>query len=274
MEDRYQSTESKDDSNVCYRKINFSNYESPAAQYGIQEYQLSLNELKIDMNALYNLNWKLGRKGAWLKKGMTDQQVDILRREWLQRSEEKGWITPHGIVGLFPCQSIENTLIIYNPIDVQKEIVRIDTDTLKGIDTCDFFSIARFFLSVDTGKIDTVGFLISTAGVFSRSAINEYKSKHDQTSAEMIQGLADRVAEDMANYLQNRLIMMANLTVETTPVTRYQPGYPGLDIKYNQLIYQILQASRIQIMLNERFEFIPESTTSALICFHPDATYG
>ena len=89
----------------------------------------------------------------------------------------------------------------------------------------------------------------------------------------MLQGLGDRVAEDLAEYV-HQLLRQQTGRGKSRDGQRYSPGYPALeDLVNNQTIYRILHPQDLGITLTEANEFDPPSTTAAVVCFHPDAGY-
>jgi len=89
-----------------------------------------------------------------------------------------------------------------------------------------------------------------------------------------LQGLSDRVAEDMAEYIHQLLRMRAGYKKENRG-QRYSPGYPALtDMIGNHIIWKALAAEDLGVTLTDAHEFFPPSTTAAVICFHKDASYS
>lgn len=198
--------------------------------------------------------------------------------EWTERAARHQWLEPKGCIGLFPCQSEGDDVIIYRPEDVTRgdatprTLARLHFDLLAGGDGTDAFSPAQFFLSRESGRMDVAGVLIATAGMRSQEVIRRFQSEGDSESAHLLQGLADRTAEDLAAMLHDRL--RATLRVAAGYGARYSPGYPGLAITFNRFLYDLLEAEKLDIGLTEAFQFIPTSTTAAVVCFHPAAGYA
>ena len=85
----------------------------------------------------------------------------------------------------------------------------------------------------------------------------------------LIQGLANRLAEDMAEFGHRQIRQI--LGYEKTQGERFSPGYPLIEkLKNNSVIFKILKGEELGISLTEACGFSPLSTTSAVICFHPD----
>lgn len=255
------------------RKVPLENYQSPVVHYGIESIQMLLPELPLETKTLYALNWKLGRRDSWEKKGLTAERVEALKEKWIQEAHYQQWIVPQGKIGLFPCQSEEDEVIIYDPEDLQKELARIDFTVVVGKGNKDIFSAAQFFLPRTSGKFDVLGLQISTGGIQSAHTIEQFKKNGDSESSLFLQGLSDRVAEDLATNLHQCLRQKAQ--VDSTDGTRYSPAYPGLqNVAVNKVIYDLLHAEEFGIELTGAYEFFPTSTTGAVVCFNPAASYS
>ena len=88
-----------------------------------------------------------------------------------------------------------------------------------------------------------------------------------------LQGLCDRVAEDLAEYIHNLIRLRAGYK-KNSQGERYSPGYAALANLYNnKVIWEVLQAEDLGIELTDANEFNPPSTTAAVICFHSEAGY-
>ena len=88
----------------------------------------------------------------------------------------------------------------------------------------------------------------------------------------LLQGLSDRVAEDMADQAHDASRKLA--AVDLKQGCRYSPGYPAMqDMSNNQLIFELLKADEMGISMTEADEFAPTSTTAAFVVFNSDATY-
>jgi len=219
----------------------------------------------LNQTLLFTLNWKYGGKGGWAKKGVDEAGLKAQLEHWAKEAEDKGWIEPQGVCGVFPCRSVGETLVIYNA-DGQSEIGRMELNDVIGQHKQDKFNMAHYF---NPEALNFVGLQLSTAGSGLESAMDKIKAD-DSEAAWMLQGLSDRVAEDMASQLHQKLEQHLGLDNSA----RYSPGYPAMSrIQLNQPIFELLQASQIGVSLTDGFEFAPTSTTAAMVCFHPAAGY-
>ena len=258
------------------RKVSFRHHESPSDGYGIHKVEFKLHKLagSMDRKSLYSLNWKFGKKSSWIHKGVTLKQLQDLEKTWIEKAEENSWIVPKARFGLFPAQSDGDEVIIYDPENREKERARLQFDVCIGKGRKDVFSVGQYFHTKDSGQWDVVGLQISTAGDRVETGIEDFKSQHDSESALYLQGLSDRVAEDLAEYIHHLLHQRTGMKKDNKG-QRYSPGYPAItDLTHNRVIWELLGAEDIGVSLTSGNEFYPPSTTAAVVCFHKDAGYS
>ena len=126
--------------------------------------------------------------------------------------------------------------------------------------------------TVESGKMDMIGLQISSCGNNVDPQIDPFRLNDELESAFLLQGLSDRVAEDMAE--QAHLDTRKRCGVTSNYGCRFSPGYPAMeDIHNNKVIYDLLKADELGIKLTDASEFIPTGTTGAVSIFHPDISY-
>ena len=256
------------------RKVSFRHHEVPAEGYGTQKVEFKLHKLSLDRKSLYSLNWKFGKKSSWIQKGITVEQLQRLEKEWVEKAEQNRWIIPKARFGIFPAQADGDEVVFYESEKKEKELGRFNFDLCIGKGRKDKFSIGQYFHSVESGQLDAIGLQITTAGIGVEAGIKSLKDQNDSESALYLQGLSDRVAEDMAEYIHQLLRTRAGYKKENRG-QRYSPGYPALtNLKGNSIIWDALGAEDLGVTLTDANEFYPPSTTAAVICFHKDASYS
>jgi len=258
------------------RKVSLKKHNVASTGYGIHKVEFRLGNLdsNIDTKSLYSLNWKYGKKSSWGKKGIKLEELEKLKSHWIEQAGENQWITPRAKLALLPAQAEGDDLIIYSPDQQGKIIGRINFTVCIGKGQKDKFSVAQYFHSKSSGIMDCVGLQITTAGTELEKAVTRFKDGGDSESALFLQGLGDRVAEDLAEYIHQLLRKRSDLKKEQSG-QRYSPGYPAVeDLIGNKVIFDILGAQDLGISLTGSNEFDPASTTAAIICFHKDAGYS
>jgi 5-methyltetrahydrofolate--homocysteine methyltransferase len=160
-----------------------------------------------------------------------------------------------------------------NPDDPRQELARFGFTPVIGAERKDIISGAQYFRA--SGETpDCIGVQITTGGPSVDEQVIRFKDGGDSESALMLQGLADRVAEDMADYLHEMQRELLGIP-DTSAGTRWSPGYPGMaDIANNRTILDLLDADNLAgIRITDAGEFIPTGTTGAVVSFHPSARY-
>jgi 5-methyltetrahydrofolate--homocysteine methyltransferase len=258
------------------RKVSFKKHEVSLDEFGVHRVEFKLSKLapNLDEKSLYSLNWKFGKKSSWEQKGIHLEQLKALKAEWVEKAEARHWVVPSARFGLFPVQSERDEVIVYDPGNPGKEIERFHFTVCIGKGRKDKFSIAQYFHPKSSGQMDVIGLQITTAGTGAEPAILDFKKNHDSESALYLQGLCDRVAEDLAEYIHNLLRKRVGLK-KGRDGQRYSPGYPAIvDLINNKIIWESLEAHDIGVRLTGSNEFDPPSTTAAVICFHKEAGYS
>jgi 5-methyltetrahydrofolate--homocysteine methyltransferase len=235
----------------------------------------SLQELEphIDRHTLFALNWRFGGPAGRERYGHNDEEMENLLQEWIIKAGNNEWLKPQGVFGLFPCYSEGEQVILLNPEDGQSEIARVEFASVLGAGNEDIVSAAQYFSSHDSGILDVIGLQLTTAGSQVEAVVEAFKRKDDYESALFLQGLSDRIAEDMAERIHG---MMRELVgVDAQCGQRWSPGYPGMkEIMHNMTIHAALQAEElVGVSVTEAGEFRPTGTTAAAVSFHPDARY-
>ena len=231
-------------------------------------------EQHINKKNLFSLNWHFGGTQSKKRKNLGEDELDNLVSEWIERCAEDKSLEPCAIYGIFPCNSEGNDLVIFDPKDETKELDRFDFNLCIGHDKKDTFSAAQYYLPMSSGKRDICALQISSGGTMVDERVQKYKDADDSESALFLQGLSDRIAEDMADFSHQYIRNEVGATDKQG--TRYSPGYDAIkDVHHNRKIMQLLDAeNKLGIKTTEVGEFYPTGTTGAIICFHPEASYG
>jgi 5-methyltetrahydrofolate--homocysteine methyltransferase len=229
----------------------------------------------IDKRNLFSLNWKFGAKSKQEKQGTTQEELEDLFLEWTGRADEQQWLRPQGVIACFPCYSEGNDVVVLDSDKAWNEIARFTFDIVIGSGREDTVCGADYFAPKDSGRIDSVGLQICSAGAAVDEQLARFKEAGEAESALFLQGLSDRVAEDMAEYLHGQLRARVGVGDKRQGI-RWSPGYPAITkIAQNVDIHRLLGAeSRIGAHVTETGEFFPTGCTAAIVSFHPDARYS
>jgi len=239
------------------------------------EYDLRDFAERIDRKTLYALNWKFGGTVSRERTHTTAAELDALFGEWVDKAARNGWLKPRGVMGLFSCWSDGEDVCVLDPDDPSREIARLTFNTVIGAGGDDLLSGAQFFAPRGSAAgPGVIGLQITTSGPQVDAFIETMKAEGDSESALFLQGLSDRIAEDMANHLNG--MQRDLLGVHPKAGLRWSPGYPGMrDIQMNRVILETLGAAApLGVVVTSAGEFSPTGTTAAAVSFHPDARYS
>lgn len=260
------------------REVSFDKHTLPDSPYKAPEkIEMSTVDFRSHINKknLYSLNWRFGGKSKRSKQGLDESHLENLFDEWTQKVTDEGWLEPQGMTGVFPCYSDGDEVVVLDIDDHGKELCRFPFDVVIGSGKEDTISSAQYFKPLGSDSLDAIALQISSAGPDIEGQLARFKEEGNSESALFLQGLSDRLAEDMAQYIHDHT--RAQLNFEGTSIgTRWSPGYPAItDTTLNRHIYDILDAKRnLGVSITEVGEFHPTGCTAALVSFHPDARYS
>lgn len=228
----------------------------------------------LSLNELYRLSW--GAKNAhgaeWDRlRNEFDARLERMTREALHEK----WLRPQGVYGLFPCQSEGDQLIIYNPdtIDTASpdELARFNCPRQPHDD---HLSLADYFASIESGKLDVVALQVVTVGQAATERFDRLQSSGDYSEAYFSHGLAVQAAEATADYLHNHV--RRELGIGEDQGKRYSWGYPAIpELEDHKKVFRLLPAAtdELGLTLSAAFQLIPEQSTAAIIIHHRAARY-
>ncbi|MBN2601627.1 MAG: methionine synthase [Candidatus Marinimicrobia bacterium] len=198
-----------------------------------------------------------------------------------QHCIDKKLLIPQIAYGYFPCNSVGESLVIFEP-NSKHEIERLHFPRQKKMPNR---SIADFFLPLNSGKRDIIALQVATIGHDAqREAQRLYKENHYKDYL-LFHGLSVETAEALAEYWHQQIRIELKITeedgagiddfiIQKYRGSRYSFGYPACpDLAENNKILSLLSAENIGVSATDSFQMIPEQTTSAFIVHHPQAKY-
>jgi 5-methyltetrahydrofolate--homocysteine methyltransferase len=264
----------------------------------------------INETALFKGSWKVHKD-----KSKSDEDYELLLKkvvipkfeELKLNAKKEKLLDPKLIYGYYPCQSVNDNLIILKPKNTSIESLnhiweniqtgdlntKIKRDTFEEWQRFKFprqksgkhLCLSDFIKSVDSGLIDVVAFQIVTVG----NTASEYAQKlfKDDKYQDYLyfHGFAVETAEALAEYwhkvIRKELNIHSNDSDEIKKLfqqgyqgSRYSFGYPACpNLEDNKQLFEILNPKRIGINLTEEFQMVPEQSTNAIILYHPEARY-
>jgi 5-methyltetrahydrofolate--homocysteine methyltransferase len=173
-------------------------------------------------------------------------------------------------------------MIIYDPEDRTKEIVRFDFPR-QGKPP--YWCLSDFFRRSTSGEYDVVAFMIVTMGRRASEIARKWFAEDRYVDYLRLHGLGVEAAEALAEYLHRQIRMELGIAGQDARErqrifqqkyqgSRYSFGYPACPRLEDQVkIWPLLDPERIGVTLSEEFQLDPEQSTTALITHHPEAKY-
>jgi len=279
--------------------IDWAGYTPPVPKFTgrrvFRNYDLAELAQSIDWGPFFQ-TWDLaGRFPDILRDevvGAEAQRVMSDGRRMLQRLIEGRWLQAHGIVGLWPANTVDDddieiytddsrsqVLMTWHGLRMQSE--RPTVDGVKRPNRC----LADYVAPKGT-KADYVGLFAVTAGLGVDKKEAQFMADHDDYSAIMLKALADRLAEAFAERLHQRVrtefwgyaadeaLSHEALIAEQYRGIRPAPGYPACpDHTVKREMFRVLQAEEAQMALTESLAMTPAASVSGFYLAHPDAAY-
>lgn len=262
------------------------------AKFGVFELRPRFEEVRelMDWSPFF---WTWGFKGTYphlLKKEEAGPQAQKLFDEaqvWLNKLYKSGQFDFKVVVGFFPAQSQNESVLIYDENHkLLEKIVFLRQQRIKNITQGVHRCLSDLIVPQKTGQFDSIGFFAVTAGQGLDSLGADLKAKGDDYSSILVKALADRLAEALAEWA-HREVRRAHgygkdekLTEEEIIQEKYRgirpaPGYPACpDHLAKTQIWKLLDVERrTGIHLTESMAMSPASSVSGFYFHHPEAKY-
>ena len=221
--------------------------------------------------------------------GDAARKVFAEAQEMLDKIVRSGWVTAHGVLGIYPAAQVAGEDIEIYRDEARRERLmswhNLRQQNQKPTGRANL-CLADFIAPRDSGVRDWVGaFAVGAGGIDHRVA--DFEARHDDYNAIMLKVLADRLAEAFAELLHERVrrefwgyaadeqLSKVQLIGEVYRGIRPAPGYPACpDHTAKGDLFRLLDAERSADMrLTESFAMLPTAAVSGFYLSHPDATY-
>jgi 5-methyltetrahydrofolate--homocysteine methyltransferase len=266
--------------------------------------ELKLTPQQIE-NAFEWINHKLLFKSRWgySSKGMSkeayEKQLDEIvwpayERLKAQFIDEK-LFEPTIIYGYFPCRSDDNKLLIFDESEGYNSLAEVDTTPLEERKShakkvfefprqrkSPHRALSDFF---HPNRDDVIALTCVSAGSKLSEVEREIYEKGNYTEYYQFHGLGVELAEALAEIAHKQIRLdlgiakdegntLADVRMNRYQGSRYSFGYAACpDLELNRPLFDLLKPEEFGIELSETFQIHPEQSTSALIVYHPNATY-
>jgi 5-methyltetrahydrofolate--homocysteine methyltransferase len=271
-------------------KLNFADLPKPEFT-GWRIPEISLAELAgfIDWTPFFH-TWEL--RGVYPKILQHEKHGEEARKLFadaqnlLAKVIAGKWLSPRAVYGLFPANRVGDEVELYTD-ESRKSILTTLHFLRQQIDKGDGtpnWCLADFI--APKGAADYLGAFAVTAGVQTKALADAYKKELDDYNAIMIEAIADRLAEALAEMLHQHVRRnwgfggTENLTPQDLIEEKYRgirpaPGYPACpDHTEKATLWNLLEVEKnAGIQLTENFAMWPGSSVSGLYFAHPEAKY-
>ncbi|HWP18558.1 MAG TPA: methionine synthase [Burkholderiaceae bacterium] len=279
--------------------IDWASYDPPAPKFigrrVFRNYDLAELANYIDWGPFFQ-TWDLAGPFPQILRdeivGSEAQRVFSDGKRMLQRLIEGRWLQAHGVIGLYPANTVdddvievyadesrEQVLLRWQPLRMQSERPVIDGVRRPNRSLADF-------VAPKGSKPDYVGLFAVTAGVGVDRKEQQFLADHDDYSAIMLKALADRLAEAFAERMHQRVrtelwgyapdeqLSNEDLIAEKYRGIRPAPGYPACpDHSIKREMFRVLACEEIGMGLTESLAMMPAASVSGFYLAHPQSTY-
>jgi 5-methyltetrahydrofolate--homocysteine methyltransferase len=266
--------------------------------------ELKLTDAQIEM-AFEWINHKILFKSRWgySSKGMTKEAYEKQLDEVVWPAYEKlkarfikeKLFEPTIIYGYWPCRSDDNTLLIFDESEgynSEDEVNREHLEHVMGRAVKQFTfprqskqphrALSDFF---HADRHDVIALTCVSAGSRISEAEREIYERGDYTEYYQFHGLGVELAEALAEIVHKQIRLdlnisegegssLADVQMNKYQGSRYSFGYAACpDLELSRPLFDLLKPEEFGIELSETFQIHPEQSTSALVVYHPNASY-
>ncbi|MBE0498643.1 MAG: methionine synthase [Campylobacterales bacterium] len=262
-----------------------------------KDFQLELAFEWINHKILFKQRWGYNSKG--LSKAEYEKQLETKVWPAYERIKklflDENLFDPTVLYGYYPVRSDDNSLLVFDESEGWNSESDINTEPLAEVigRAEHIFTFPRqskkphralsdFF---HRDRHDVLAMTCVSAG----SKLSEYeKTLYDEgkyTEYYLVHGLGVELAEALAEIVHKQIRLDLNICDNEKPVlsdvrmnkyqgSRYSFGYAACpDLELNKPLFALLRPEEFGIELSETFQIHPEQSTSALVVYHPNASY-
>lgn len=216
------------------------------------------------------------------KVGPSARELFEQAQGMLKRIVDEKWLQPQAVYGFFKAQSQGDDMHLEHE---GQDWVLHSLRQQEARKKAEQLALADWLAPAESGQQDYLGAFVVTAGHGVAERVAAFKAEHDDYSAIMLQALADRLAEALAEKLHQQVrqewgfkdaedIRLEDLIKERYRGIRPAPGYPACpDHSEKRKLFKLLQAERIGVTLTEHCAMTPPASVSGLYFSHPDSRY-
>ena len=220
------------------------------------------------------------------KQGEAARALFADAKAMLARIIDENWLSPRAVVGFWPANAVGDDIRLWSDDTRQTPLATLHTLRQQVEKREGRPNVALSDFVAPIGQPDWVGGFVVTSGD-ETARVQAFKDANDDFSAILLQALADRFAEAMAEmlhervrrefwgYAPNEALSAEELVAEKYRGIRPAPGYPAQpDHTEKRTLFDLLGATEAAgVELTESMAMWPGSSVSGLYIGHPDAYY-
>ncbi|MBY0138326.1 methionine synthase [Paracoccus yeei] len=255
----------------------------------IDDFDLAQIARYIDWTPFFQ-TWEL--KGVYprilddAKQGEVARQLFADAQAMLKRIIDEGWFKPRAVIGFWPANRVGDDIRLFTDEGRAQELATLHTLRQQVTKRDGRPNVALADFVAPEGLRDYVGGFVVTTGAEEQAIADRYKAAHDDFSAILVQALADRFAEALAEMMHERVrktywgysdedFVPEALIAEPYKGIRPAPGYPAQpDHTEKATLFRLLDATAATgVELTESMAMWPGASVSGLYIGHPEAYY-
>ncbi len=289
----------KIDNNLIAGDYSFEQLDNGGVLLKFEDYPLDNLAEIFDWTPFFR-SWELaGRFPAILTDEVVGEEATKLfadAKEMLEKIISEKWLTGKAVLGFFPANSDGvDDIHLFDDDDTRNTShttlhhirQQMDRTTSSKNKKQANFCLADFIAPVDSGKQDWLGSFAVTTGFGIEEHIKRFQEDHDDYNAILLEALADRFAEALAEkmheltrkvfwgYAADEDFSNEEVIKENYQGIRPAPGYPACPEHTEKgTLWNLLQPEeRIGLKITESFAMWPAAAVSGWYFSHPDSRY-
>ncbi len=259
---------------------------------GVKRAEAPLSALvaRIDWTPFFHA-WEL--RGTWPRihedPVVGPQAKSLLddAKEMLARIESERWLSPRGVVGLWPANARGDDVVVWDSPSRGSVLATFHMLRQQAAHLDVSLCLADFVAPEEGTTTDWIGGFAVTAGHGVAERKEKLRAQHDDYGAILLEALADRLAEAFAEHLHEEVrrdlwgyspgekLSLEDLIKERYEGIRPAPGYPAQpDHTEKRTLWRLLEPeANAGIELTETCAMWPASSVSGLYIAHPASRY-
>jgi 5-methyltetrahydrofolate--homocysteine methyltransferase len=158
-------------------------------------------------------------------------ELKAVIEELLEQAKTEGIINPQGMYRFFPAQSSGNKVFSYDPADHSRVLETFDFPRQQQDG---YYCLSDFLRPVESGVMDSVGFLVVTAGAGIHALATKWKEEGNYLRSHALQALALELAEAFSERTHHIMRDAWSISdpANMTMLERFGARYQGIRVSF------------------------------------------